>query len=403
MKYTIVIATALLFAVQSVFAESPLSARGYGKQIEVSSVRAAGMGLAAIAAPDSLSLDLLTPANWGGPSKTRFGFGTFMGRTNATDGTGSDGSDEGGITGVGIAFHVKRGLFFGMTLAPYTLLEYKWRSTETLDWATASIRRQGDGGLSQALIGISIPVREGVRVGVAARPVFGKVERLWATEFPNVSALKASQTISDRYSGLGWSLSGSWTDGIWCGGMLLQTPLNATVERQKVVGAGSVAQVNETEMLSEDIALPMEVTFGLGRRQGEHLYSSEFAWKRWGAVARPAGSDKLDNALRLSAGWEWAPVNRPLDPFWRGLIYRAGAYTNDFYALSQSDHQARKMALTFGLGVPYAGNRSRIDLALELAMTGDKVKDGAEETYIGLTIGFNHSETWFVGRKERGK
>ena len=404
MKYLTLIPAALLIATQAVFAESPLSARGYGKQIDASSVRASGMGLAAISTPDSLSLDLLTPANWGGLSKTRFGFGTFIGRTTSTDGSGNDASDEGGITGAGLAIHIRKGIFFGMTLTPYTLLEYKWRSTDTLDWATTLTRRQGDGGLSQALIGVSFPVRDNLRIGVAARPIFGKVERLWAVSFTETAANNASQTISDRYAGMGWSLSGSWTDGSWTGGLLLQTPLDADVERQAVVGAGGVAQVDTTVMLTEEIGLPAEVTLGVGRRMGEHLFSSELAWRRWGAVTNTAATGgTLDNATRISAGWEWAPANGPLDPFWRRLVYRAGIYTNDFYALSQSGHQARKTALTLGLGVPYAANKSRLDIAFELAMTGDKAKDGAEETYIGVTIGFNHSETWFVGRKERGK
>jgi len=394
----------LLAAAAPVLAESQLSARGNGLQYYSSSVRASGMGLAALAAPDSLSLDLFSPANWGGRQAARFGFGSFVSQTTSSDAVGSDASDDGGVSGVGFAVHLKKGWYAGATLSPYTLLGYKWRSTDSLDWGTANIRRQGDGGISQALVGFSAPVGKGIRLGLAARPVFGKVERLWSVNFTETTANSASETISERYSGLGWSLSGSWSDGVGGAGIVIKTPLEAKIERQMVVGAGGSAQVDTTAKLDRKLELPFELTAGVSRRMGAHLYAGEVEWSGWGSVDNAAaGADQMDDAIRLSLGWEWSPDYQPLDPFWRNLVYRAGFWTASNYALSASDNQSRRTALTMGLGVPYAADRSRIDLAFEVGMAGDKADDGVAERYISFSVGFNHSELWFVGRKERNK
>ena len=401
MTRRIAILLTLLLAA-SARSESPLSGLGYGWQASASSVRASGMGSAALAAPDTLALDLLSPANWSGRHVTRFGFGVFISHNNASDRFGDDASGDGGFTGVGFAAPVYHSIILGATLTPYTTLSYRQRWTDTLDWSEATTRRQGDGGLSQVLIGASLPMGQNARLGLAERVILGKIERLWAVSFTESGANSASETISDRYDGFGWSLSGAWSDGTWGAGAVINTPLEATVEHRKVVASGGAAQVDSTSKLSEKTELPLEASFGVSRRCAEHLFALEFAWQRWGSVKKQAGIiERIDDGTRASAGWEWTPKYRSLDPAWRELSYRAGFYTTGSYALPSSGRQPRRFALTAGIGVPYAANASRLDIAVELGWTGDKTQVGVRERHFLLTFGLNHSELWFTGRRER--
>ncbi len=402
MKRAIITIAALLIAAVAARSESSLSALGYGWQSETASIRAAGMGLTSIGTSDSLSLDLMAPAAWSGPGTTRFGFGSWVGGTTAKDVTGSDDATSGGFTGAGFAVHLGRGIFAGITILPYTQLNYRWRSDDSLGWSPTTIQRQGDGGLSQVVFGVSFPINPELRLGVNVRPVFGKVQRLWGVSFPGLTDHGASETVSDRFQGYGFGLSGVWSMGDWGAGINFQTPFKATIERQMVVIGGTVSQVDTTIRQAGKLGLPMDLTVGASRQLGRNLFAVEAALHGWKSVALPAGSTaKLTDGTRLSAGWEWAPESQPLDPLWKQLIYRAGAYETNSYALSASGHQPQRFAFTAGMGIPYADGKSRVDLAIEVGFGGNQGSDGASERSFGLSIAFNHSEPWFVQRQDQ--
>jgi hypothetical protein len=174
------------------------------------------------------------------------------------------------------------------------------------------------------------------------------------------------------------------------------------VRQQRKVTAGATVQSDETKTLSEKFDLPSSLTLGAARRMNRHLVAVEAAWSGWGASdAPPAIGGEFADALRLGAGWEYTPEFRALDPIYRSFSYRAGAYLRDGYTLSLTGHQPRKLALTAGLSVPYAGNRSRFDLAVEVGWMGSQSRDLAAEQTFGITLGWNHTEPWFVSRRAR--
>ncbi len=402
MRNTLVTMIALLVSVSFLNAESSLSALGYGRQFESSSSRSAGMGLAGMATADSLSLDLFMPANWAGPRTARFGFNSFTVRETVSDNTGTDASDNGGVGGIGFVVAAGKTAFVGFTITPITLMDYRWKSTGSTPWSATLTRRQGQGGISQALIGGSFQYNEKLRLGITARPVFGKVERLWKLDYTDGGGFSSSQTYSDRFAGFGVSLSGRWQQDDWSFGALVNSPISISVQRQLVVGEGGQAQVDSTYDLSEKYDLPLDFGVGFSKRYLRQLIAVDVMLHNWGSVDPPSiEGGTFDNSYRLSAGWEFYPEYRPLDPFWQAWIYRAGFYTSNNYGLSASGHQANRMAFTAGLGIPYAKGRSRLDLAVEYGWAGNKSDDGVVEQMLGITLGFNHSEQWFVGRRGR--
>ncbi len=392
----------LLSASVSIKAESSLSSLGYGLQFDASSARSAGMGLAGLGIADSLSLDLTMPANWAGPRTARFGFNSYAVRETATDNGGTDASDNGGVGGVGFVVAVGKTSFLGFSITPVTSMDYRWKSTGVASWSSTLTRRQGQGGLSQALVGGSMQINDKLRLGLAVRPIFGKVERLWKLDYPNGGGFSASQTISDRFSGIGVSLSGRWYEEDWNFGALINTPVSASVQRQLVIGAGGLAQVDSTYDLAEKYDLPLDIGVGVSKKYNQHLVAIDAFLHNWGSVEPPSiEGGRFENSYRLSAGWEWSPDYRSVSSFWQEWKYRAGFTTSNNYGISASGHQAGKFALTGGLGIPYAKGRSRLDLAIEFGWAGNETDDGVAERTLGVTVGFNHSEKWFVGR--RGK
>lgn len=392
----------LLWTAISLRAESSLSALGYGKQFETSSARSAGMGLASMGIADSLSLDLFMPANWAGPRTARFGFNSYTVRETVSDNTGTDASDNGGIGGIGFVVAAGRTAFLGFSVSPVTLMDYRWKSVGAAPWSATLTRRQGQGGISQGLVGGSMQYNDNLRLGLAFRPVFGKVERLWKVDYTEGGGFSASQTISDRFAGYGLSFSGRWQMNDWSLGALVNTPISINVQRQVVIGAGGLAQVDSTYDLDETYELPLDIGVGFSKKYANQLLAVDAIVHNWSSVDPPSIEDgSFDSNYRLSAGWEFAPDYRPLDPFWQTWVYRAGIYTSNSYGLSASGHQANRFTVTGGLGIPYAKGRSRLDIAVEYGWAGDKTDDGAAEKTLGITLGFNHSEQWFVGRRGR--
>ena len=399
----IVLCTVLTMVVGTAIAESALSGLGYGLPSTGANARASGMGMISLAIPDSLGVSYLFPAAWGGSETTRFGFSGSFTSFSLEDMSGSDANDQADFNGMAFVVPIGSERFLGMAISPYTRMDYRWSVNGSVDWAATTVVQQGTGGLSQGFLGISLPIRTGMRLGLAARPLFGKVDRHWRENYHGVDANSSGISVSDRFHGVGLGLSWQWQKpGFWSTGLSILGPASVGVQRQTVVLAAGYPVYDEKDELDEKYDLPWDIILGAAQWFGRHITAFEIQYQAWGNLKNPKDLTKrFTDAFRASLGWQWNPEYRPLDPLWRSLTYRSGIYVQDNYTLSSDGHQARRIAWTGGISIPYFGDRSRIDLALEIGWMGNKNRDGIAERSIGFTVGFNHSEEWFIGRRER--
>ncbi|NQT34072.1 hypothetical protein HQ587_02685 [bacterium] len=406
-RWITALTVALLWA-QPVIGASALSSLGYGLPQTSFSIRAAGMGMVSVAFTDTLGLNLLFPAAWSGSPTARFGFSGDYSTVRLEDLSGSDTNDEAGFTGAGMAVPVGRDWFLGVTISPYTRMDYKWVSDGTKTWMSSTVEQSGEGGISQMLIAVSLPTISQLRIGLALRPVFGKIDRRWIENYPAQSSSvtadrPASIETSDRFNGVGWGLSCQWVkSGFWSAGLAILGPASLEVERAVKTFAAGSKQIEEEVDLPENYDLPLDITVGAAGLLGEHSAGFEIEWQGWGGVEHPAElAGSLKDALRFGVGWEWAPEYRPLDPMWRALAYRGGLYMQDHYVTNIQGNKARRIALTGGISIPYHDGKSRLDVAFEIGWMGDRDEDGVTERTIGFSLGFNHSEKWFLSRREK--
>ena len=402
-KWNVMLLLVAVLIVEPAWSESALSSLGYGLSQPAANSRAAGMGMVSLAVPDSIGLNLLSPASWGGLETARFGFGGNYFSMHLEDMLSSDVSEQANFTGVAMAVPVGSEWFVGLTISPYTRMNYEWVFDDSTSWTSTSMKQQGKGGVSQGLVALSIPIRSGMRLGAAVRPIFGKVDQHWREKYPDIEANSAGISISDRLHGVGWSLSWQWVKPqLWSVGLSLMGPAKVGVERQTVLlEAGWTVYDGKVE-LPEKYDLPWDFSFGAAHWIGRHLAGFEVQYQGWDGVDNPpALTDRFTDAFRFGAGWEWSPEYQPLDPLWKVFIFRSGFYMQDHYVRSLSGHQARKIAFTGGFSIPYFNGRSRVDIAVEVGWMGDRDSDGIVERSIGLNIGFNHSEKWFIERRKR--
>ncbi len=404
---TIIFLTLLLC--NSAYSGSAYSALGFGLGNTGINARSAGMGSISIALPDSLSLDLQAPAAWGGIATVRFSLTGNISRVYSEDINGGSVDDHGRFNGAVMAVPFGRGIVFGVTLSPFTRMNYKWYAG---DYETDAERLQGRGGFTQSLVGLSFPIKKNLNLGLALRGIFGKIEKHWQIDFEDPNELGASQTISDRYKGVGGSLSGSYLHKSgWSIGFNFNSNVEISVDRQEVVKQGYKTQYDSTVTLDTKYDLPVDFSIGIGKRFKRHSFGLETAFYNWDSAEEPASiTGDFQNANRISVGWEWTPGYRAFDPRWRMFTYRAGVYLNDHYVKSglqsetdSENYQPSYYGISAGIGVPYFNGLSRLDFGIEYGWMGDKQKHGVSEDFIIFTIGFNHSETWFVGQREKDR
>ncbi|MCF7809644.1 hypothetical protein K9N50_01510 [bacterium] len=405
MKHTLLLTVlvSMVITFKPAFAESALSSLGYGLPVSTANARAAGMGLVSLAMPDTLRINYLSPASWEGPATTRFGFGIDMIHTRLEDDFAADGNDMSRLNGLALAIPIGKGRFAGFAISPYTRMRYRWTSSGANPLIPSDVTEWGRGGISQGIVAFSTPIKHEFRLGISIRPVFGQLDRRWL-ENPSDATYKPSGIkIVDRMNGVGWGLSGQWNQPAgWCAGFSLLSPVSIKVQRQTTVSVDNTVRNDDKKDISGGYDLPWDVSLGISRMLFNNQRAGiEFAYQGWSAVDNAIISkSELADAMRLGFGWELSPEYNPFDPFYEALTYRAGCYMQDHYVLGINNNQSRKVALTGGISVPYFELKSRIDIALEIGWMGDRGKDEISERTVTISIGFNHSQQWFIGRRE---
>jgi len=403
-RFPLTIIAVVLLAVSQVQADSPLSALGYGLYQSASGARDYGVGTATLATPDSLTVSPYVPATWGGYPHARFGVNLKWDRNRAEDAFGSELSDLAGFDGAALVLPLGKEVYGGLSLAPITRMHYKIRAGGNAGWSPAGFQREGQGGISQTLAAASFQAPNAIRVGVGVRLITGKIERLSRVDYTGAptGTIPASFTFSDRYRGVGGHLSAFRDVGNWTAAIAIDSPVELDIERQLVVKNGSAVQSDSTSKRPYKAYLPWGLAFGYGRRWGGHTVAASMALQLWGSTdAEPQFDRAFSDGRKYAVGWEWKPDFRPLDPFYRGLIYRAGVYRAEDYALTSGGWQAVRHVATGGVGIPFAGGRSRLDLAVEGGIGGADRSDSVRERFLTLKVSFHHAELWFVQRKGR--
>lgn len=404
MKRVLAAAVVVIISVGLARGESSLSALGYGLFNQSAGARAAGMGLVSLSVRDTLGLNLMAPALWSGPSSVRFGFSGNVDQTVTNDRVyGEDASDEAGLYGVAFALPVTDDWFLGIAMNPYTRSNFRWQGTGSADWHETSVLSIGAGGISQSSLAIAFPAGKAGRLGLSLRAVFGEIKREWSIDFPGVEARSTGLESYDRFSGIGWGLSWSWFGSFgWSSGANIIGPVTAGIQQQKIIRRSRIIQEDVKTDLDDGYDLPWDVSVGVGKLVSRHFLGFETAWQGWGNIDHTSSYlGDFKDAFRYSLGWEWSPEFKSFDPFWKALIYRGGVYVQDHYVAGEKGHQPKRIALTGGFSIPYFKQRSRIDVALEYGWMGDRSLDDVSEKSLLFTIGFNHSQQWFVNRRER--
>jgi hypothetical protein len=374
------------------------------------SERSAGMGGTAIALLSPWSLNRLNPAGQTQLLRTRFA-GTFsyegFRTTDGLQGVYLSSGNFGGAL-LAIPLSVDHGLTFTGGFNPYSSVNYNVRAQGAVGTEDYTAEYTGEGGLSTALVGLTLVPVDSLSLGIRLNYFFGQLRSSAnvsssSTDFSSttfertVDADGFSATAGFIYSGIAQLTGLKDLTGLNVGAVFsTATDLNATQQDINAVTTG------EDTLAQQDgkIHIPVSGGIGLSWLLGEkYLLAADYLFQRWAdftyfGVAPP----QIKNSTRVSLGLEIQPSQETGGSSGSRPTYRFGAYYLSSYYRVRSE-SINEWGLTTGLGLPIAGD-TRLDLAIQYGRRGTTNQQLVRDDIFRFSVTLNVGEKWFVNTGE---
>jgi hypothetical protein len=305
-----------------------------------------------------------------------------------------------------------------ISLAPYSRVNYRVVQQDSVAVPGQGntlyrLNFEGGGGLYRLRTGLGVRPTGRLRVGASADFIFGRIEYLQRTEFPESSTLDEVQigrvtNLSGVTAALGaaYRIPTGTNRTVHLGAAVT---LPASLSGSRVRTLGSSLDLDTLAVPSDGGAtLPMGVRAGAafsGQRwtfAAEGLYEpwtdfeSDF---EWGGYTPAAGVTGLNDRRRLGAGFQVIPGGGDrMAGFFRRTAYRLGAFA-ERAAAGPGGENVSTTAITGGLSFPTLFPGARFDLGIEAGIRGAAEGELVRDRYLRGTVTLTFGERWFIRRR----
>lgn len=308
-------------------------------------------------------------------------------------------------------------------IAPYSGLGYQFSSYETdpnLIGKVGDVSKTsaGSGGLYQVFGGAGVTLWKRLSLGAEYIFYFGKMQKTTVVNY----SVSGYNGVSSGYEmvlrghtgklGLQYEQPiGRLTLGLGAT-YTLGTNLKGSVRDYKVSTGSLVSDTlrNEINDFSKDKAsLAGELAVGVSLRSGERwraeLDYTRSDWTRTG-MDKVAGFANTSGAVftttasqSFRGGFEIIPNANDVRYYLRRLSYKAGLYYGSEYFLLDGN-KINSAGLTFGITLPISNQNTKMNnglsISVDLGQRGSLKSNLVRERYIGLTVGLNAFDIWFM-------
>ncbi len=403
---------------------SPYSRFGVGERVDLMSSMSDAMGGAGVAMRSSLYNNVSNPAQWADLSFVGFSASAQIRGTESKDASSaSSRSTAGGLGAIelGIPLSSQR---VGLTLAfrPYSRVDYRAIEDGEIipdDAGTPVAFRhnfEGNGGIHQLTVGLGTRISTGLRVGASAEVLFGTIDYLQRTEFPEDSDyLETRSARSTRLSGVTGTIGAivsrnnllSEGDAFHVGATVT-LPANLSGSFVQTLGV-SLDRDTVSTSVDGSVTLPLSGRFGIAYTSRERwAFAADVLYEPWssfkgdfafGGYNPVSGINSLKDRLRAGGGFQVVPAGaRRSAGYFARTAYRFGGYAErSLYA--PFDTALNTMAITAGVSLPMVVPAARLDLGFEAGMRGTTDGMLVRDLFIRGTATINFGERWFVRRR----
>ena len=395
-KIVIVIAFLFqLFQFGNVRADSFYSSIGLGIPQYIVTIKALGMGGAGIGVVDRLALNAMNPAANDIMGITSISAGFQYESVDNRTATSKVNTRYGNPAGFQFFIPVKHNINVIAAIRPLMISRYVLSSSQRVQDIEFTRLVRGSGGLSAASLGTQVLLKKWLFVAGMVNMNFGAYTEEWKTDFYSVSFADASDVLSSHLHGpsfeLGVLLRMSRNFGF---GAIYKSKSSLSAETQLTSGS-----YHKPEPTKSTVTYPSSVGLGFSYISTKFLFSLDYFTQFWSQYKVNNTSPDFNNTWRFGGGMEYTGSRNPMQPFMNRVSYRIGAYIGKLPFEKSRQTSVNEKFVSLGLGLPFAMNAGRIDLALEIGKRGNVANNQYEETIIRLSGSLTGGELWFQRRK----
>ena len=398
MKFiTFLVLTILLIAGSQAMAGSYFSSRGnnsVGLKQYSPSVRGLGLGGTGLASLDSLGLNNYVFAQWRHVKNTRASFALFYDYIDTEVGANRFATSTANFGGLSFAIPMQSsGWTFGVSLQPYTNMQFQAVETSTLDdgesFEQATLR---DGNVSRAVAVLGWSPREEFGVAAHLNYYFGTIEDQYRFQFDGNSDY-TSYTHEVQYQvssgpGFGLSFDARPLKQFGIAGFMEFKP-NLTIKRE-YNSPNSNIEGEKGVFDSFPLYYGLGTNYALSTRWN---FSLDYAFQQW-SDALSTNDPNFEDWYQIAFGAERSGNRRRSGSFLSRLDYRVGASSRQIgYRFNAAS--VKENSLHLGLGIPFSRNNYRLDAAFVGGQRGNLSENGASETFFRFEVSATLGELWF--------
>lgn len=416
---------------------APLSRFGMGDLVAPFYAASGAMGGLSSVYQNPYQLNIVNPAALTQLQATAFEVGLYSKYARLKDAQQADNVWSGNLQYLALGFPLRNpinraldrqrddwsaGMAF--SLAPFSQVGYDLElETDDPELGTTSNLLKGTGGTYKVQWSNGFRYK-GLSAGANLGYAFGKVTNSRLVDFDSIVTALNSEFLEEySISGLTWNVGVQYihefmetnkagerepsgkrliVGAYGTSGSSFDTERNSVFRRFSVVSSVPIVDTIQVAENQEGTGqLPDELTFGLAFEDQNRLYvGAEYGLARWSNYRNDAQPDQLADSDFLRIGFEIVPNADSYNSYWKRVRYRAGIRLETDPRQIDGE-QARRRALTFGMGLPIVMPRQQVSFvnaAFEVGHFG--VSDVLEETYVKFTLGFTlNDNTWFFKRK----
>lgn len=416
---------------------SPLSRFGLGNPVDQFYAAQAGMGGVTSVYQNAFHLNVENPASLASLAATSLEVGGYGRFANLTDARGSATTTQGNLRYLALGFPLRNpinlsferdpniwnaGMAF--SLAPTSNVGYDLALSDTdAEFGETTNTLLGNGSAYRFRWSTAARYRS-FSLGLNVNYNFGKLTNSRIVSFDDVPEALASELVEDlSLNGFNFGYGLQYTYNFK---KLNKDGKSVPDGRRIIVGVnGEIGRQIETESsqlfrrfspnnqlaildtlssetgLAGTLDLPSAFTVGLAYEKINKLFVGvEYGRRNNSDYRNSSRPETLLDANRFAFGIQYVPNAGSYNKFAQRIRYRAGVRLEGD-GRSVNGVQARRNALTLGVGLPFRLPRQQIsflDLGLEFGQFG--VPNILDENYVQFTVGFSLNDNrWFLQRK----
>jgi hypothetical protein len=318
---------------------------------------------------------------------------------------------------IALSFPVYNRIVLGLGLFPYSSVGYNMQRRETNNALTADAGHtyynyKGEGGITQGMLSVGVPIGRRVSLGGQVHYYFGSIDRY------NIIDFEAGTGYSDQTSGqlikvnnFGFSIGAQYEHPLTND---LSLTVGATYQFATKIGkrkidftyttTGSVIDtVAWNTNTDNSMSLPTTISAGFSlHKLDQWVFGLDYVFQQWAQAGfenrSTAQSFKVVPGHLVRTGFEWTPSRTDFRHYYNRCSYRVGLSYEKTY-MQFSGHNINSVGATVGFGLPINRWNNSVNFSAEIGKRGTTTNGLIRETYVNFSFSFSIYDIWFIKPK----